>query len=71
MQGVALKQGPWFNLSLQSMQPLFQRAERVQVRLTATDDAAAAAVHVDTLEATLSPELAFAGGSCLLLKGGT
>ena len=59
---------PWYNLSMQTIQPLFQIAERVRVELASNADKTT--VRLSTLHAALSPNSAFEGGCCLRIQGG-
>lgn len=59
---------PWVNLSMQTVQPLFQVAERVRVELVV--NAKRTAVRLSTLHAAVSPNSAFEGGCCLRIQGG-
>jgi hypothetical protein len=70
LQGECISSAPWFNLSRQALQPLFQRCARVQVQLQPGAAAGGGtAVSLSTLEACTDQQAAFEGGSCLRLHG--
>ena len=69
LQGEEASSRPWFNLSRQALQPLFQRCARVQLQLTPCDVGGGAAVSLSTLEARVSQDAAYEGGSSLRLHG--
>ncbi len=67
MQGRVVDAKPWFNLSMQSPQPLFGIAERVWVNLVPT--AGRTSVRISSLHAAIRPEKAYEGGCCLQIEG--
>lgn len=69
MQGKVVDSKPWFNLSMQSPQPLFGIAERVRVELVSGADNTA--VRLSSLYAAVRPERAYEGGCSLQIKGET
>ncbi|CAL8470864.1 g10406 [Coccomyxa elongata] len=64
--GAVMAAKPWFNLSMQTVQPLFQVAERIRVELAV--NARRIAVRLSTLHAAVSPNSAFEGGCCLRIQ---
>ena len=63
LQGKLVEPQPWYNLSRQSVQPLFQ--ERVSSALHWTP----AGARLSLLQASTCQEAAWQGGACLLLQG--
>lgn len=61
---------PWFNLSCQQLQPLAQQTDVVHVDISlAQEQALPASVSITALEARVSDDVAWSGGSSLLFTG--
>ena len=69
LQGERASSEPWFNLSQQALQPMFQCCTRVQLQLQLSSATGRTAVSLSTLEACVSQEAAYEGGSSLRLHG--
>lgn len=67
MQGNVVNAKPWFNLSMQSLQPLFQIADRVKLELVS--GVGNTSIRLSMLHAAISHVGAFEGGGCLHFSG--
>lgn len=73
MQGSVISQQPWYNLSCQALQPLFQRSNVVRVLLSVDSspqpDIGPVRIAIEVLEACVTDDTAWTGGCCMKFAG--